>query len=551
MEKLLKIRRRSLLHIAGRAKRRGCTSQKNCLPRKITLHSKRQIKNALLILPVLIIALSVQAQDDPKPFVTTWETTGADKTITIPTVSEETYNYTINWGDDSAITTHTNATPPSHTYDEANTYTITISGFVGCSNLTIAEDAGGPDLSNVTDMSFMFLGSSFNGDLSEWDVSNVKNMEGTFEHSSFNGDLSEWDVSKVTNMSGMFFDTKFNQDISNWNTSKVTDMSDMFNSADFNQDISDWNVSSVTDMSFMFAGSITTTFFNGDLSKWDVSKVTNMEGMFYLSPFTGDLSDWDVSSVTNMSFMFAGESTIAPSFLNGDLSKWDISSVTDMTDMFTNNTSMSSENYDKLLIGWSTLDAGESQIPRDITFDAPDKYSCAGKDAREKLVNDYSWSIKGDELVELSADENPLQLLISEDPIISLTPPKATIGCSGGTKVTATHPDDLLPIESDTTITWTFTHGGKSIMQTQRVFIGDSFITTWETTEADETITIPTVDGETYNYTVNWGDGSDITTHTNATPPSHTYDEANTYTITIIAAISPLPMRQASRTFQT
>ena len=53
------------------------------------------------------------------------------------------------------------------------------------------------DTSLITDMSCLFFGSEFNGDISKWDVSNVENMEGVFERSSFNGDISEWDVSDV------------------------------------------------------------------------------------------------------------------------------------------------------------------------------------------------------------------------------------------------------------------------------------------------------------------------------------------------------------------
>ena len=40
------------------------------------------------------------------------------------------------------------------------------------------------------------------GDISKWNVSNVTNMSGLFEGSNFNGDISEWDYN-VTNMSGL------------------------------------------------------------------------------------------------------------------------------------------------------------------------------------------------------------------------------------------------------------------------------------------------------------------------------------------------------------
>ena len=76
------------------------------------------------------------------------------------------------------------------------------------------------DTSFITDMSYLFMESSFNGDISKWDVSKVQNMEGMFEKSVFNGDISDWDVSKVQNMEFMFVNSKFNQDISSWKINK-------------------------------------------------------------------------------------------------------------------------------------------------------------------------------------------------------------------------------------------------------------------------------------------------------------------------------------------
>ena len=53
------------------------------------------------------------------------------------------------------------------------------------------------DTSNITDMSYLFADSDFNGDISKWDVSNVTDMEGMFDSSKFNGDISKWNVSNV------------------------------------------------------------------------------------------------------------------------------------------------------------------------------------------------------------------------------------------------------------------------------------------------------------------------------------------------------------------
>ena len=46
-------------------------------------------------------------------------------------------------------------------------------------------------------MSYLFSGSKFNGDISEWDVSNVDNMRGMFLDSKFNGDISKWNTGNV------------------------------------------------------------------------------------------------------------------------------------------------------------------------------------------------------------------------------------------------------------------------------------------------------------------------------------------------------------------
>ena len=265
------------------------------------------------------------------------------------------------------------------------------------------------DVSAVTDMSWMlYKASSFNGDLSSWDVSSVTDMSRMFHKvSSFDGDLSNWNVSAVTNMSWMFSDaSSFDGDISNWDVSTVTDMSYMFRSAsNFSGNLSKWDVSSVTDMSRMFRSA---SYFDGDLSNWDVSAVINMSGMFYVaSSFDGDVSNWDVSSVADMGDMFGFASSFNQDISNWnvtsvrdmesmfsyaysfdqDLGKWDVSNMRNMIEMFAGVT-LSTENYDALLEGWSKLN-----LKSNADFSGGNSKYCNGEVARQKMIDDYGWNI--------------------------------------------------------------------------------------------------------------------------------------------------------------
>ena len=96
------------------------------------------------------------------------------------------------------------------------------------------------DTSEITDMSYMFKDSNFNGDISEWDVSNVKDMNFMFAHSKFDGDLSNWDVSKVEDMHCMFRGSNFNGDISNWDVSNVKYMRNMFDESPLEKNQPKW-----------------------------------------------------------------------------------------------------------------------------------------------------------------------------------------------------------------------------------------------------------------------------------------------------------------------
>ena len=244
----------------------------------------------LVVSAAALVIPSAHAQQDPRPFVTTWQTDAADQTVTIPL---EGSGMTIHWGD-GAISADVSGTA-THTYSNPGTHTVSVYGGLGAILLD-----GHPDASKLVsidqwgDASWTTMRSAFQGAANMVyratdipDLSDVTSMRKMFAGaSSFNGDISSWDVSSVTDMSYMFRDaSSFNGDLSSWDVSSVTDMGGMFHSA---------------------------SSFNGDLSSWDVSGVAYMHLMFFsASSFNGDLSSWDVSSVTDMFWMFLGAGSSA------------------------------------------------------------------------------------------------------------------------------------------------------------------------------------------------------------------------------------------------
>ncbi len=185
--------------------------------------------------------------------------------------------------------------------------------FHGCSNLGSEKALDAPDLSNVTNMDYMFLSCvSFNADIGDWDVSNVESFRFTFN-----------------------------------------------NATSFNQDIGGWDMSSAQDISFMFR---LANAFNQDIGGWDVSNVTAAERTFEgNTAFDQDIGGWDVRNISNMN------------------------------EMFKSNT-ISTANYNALLIGWNSLPSLQSNVP----FDAGNsKYTPGGaaEAAQTNLENTYNWII--------------------------------------------------------------------------------------------------------------------------------------------------------------
>ena len=210
-------------------------------------------------------------------FITTWRTDSANQTITIP-VGGSTAKYSIDWGDNSPAETDITG-DSTHTYREADSYTVSISGGLERFHL----DGQQPNAGRLAS-------------IEQWGDTRWTTMDAAFDGATnmVYRATDTPDLSGVTDMHRMFGDaTAFNGDLSSWDVSKVTDMSNMFIFAyDFNGNLSSWNVSSVTNMNEMFA---VATSFNQPLNSWNVSRVTNMDDMFYFATaFSQNLGNWYV-----------------------------------------------------------------------------------------------------------------------------------------------------------------------------------------------------------------------------------------------------------------
>ncbi len=519
-------------------------------------------------------------------FITTWRTNNpgisGNNQITIPTFPDESYDYTIDWGDGTSDTGVTGDI--THTYTTPGTYTVTIGGifpriyfnyetgnpiradekklltieqwgnivwssmseaFYGCINMDVlAIDV--PNLSNVSSTEGMFRECSAlvgNPSFNEWNVSNIINMTAMFFNANeFDSPLNDWNVSNVETFNSMFNGaTKFNQPLKNWNLISATFIGGMFSRTQaFNQDIGDWNVSSVVNMEYLFSGAES---FNQDLSNWNVSNVTSMRSMFQrASAYNQDMSSWDVRKVQRMDAMFRWaivfnqdignwdmESVVltnsmfrgANSF-NQDISNWNVGNVTDMAEMF-----MDAVSFDQPIGNW---DVG-SITDMSSMFDGASSFNQNLSDWNVSLVNDMTLMFRGTKLSTPNYDA----LLRGWSSLPGLR--NNVIFDAGPSRFcqAAEARQDLID-----TFGWTISDNGKRC----------SFITTWNTvnpgTSANNQITIPTNLSETYFYEVDWGDG---TSNMGVTGDiTHTYTVPGTYQVSIFGQFPTIFFRDQGDT---
>ena len=255
--------------------------------------------------------------------------------------------------------------------------------FSGCTQFnSLGSDT--PDLSAVEDFSYMFSSAiNFNQDINSWNMENAKDLTGMFKDASnFNQSLNSWNIKNVTNMEEMFRSArKFNQPLNDWNVENVENMNALFYSAqDFNQPLDKWNVKNVKYMKEIFKSA---QKFNQPLNSWNVENLEIANQLFNgASSFNQPLDNWNTSNITDMKYMFLN----AISF-DQNISSWNVEKVTAMRDFF-KNVSLSTKNYDALLIAWQ-----QQNLKSNIKFNAGNSHYCKGESARGLIIDNFSWEI--------------------------------------------------------------------------------------------------------------------------------------------------------------
>jgi uncharacterized repeat protein (TIGR02543 family) len=208
--------------------------------------------------------ITVQTDND------TYGRGSSDVQFRIPTYSGATYNYNVDCNNDGINEATAQTGNYTCNYAAAGTYTVRIKDNNG-------DGTGFPQIFFNDDGDARKL-----IDIEQWGTGKWASM-----NSAFKGCLNlMWgqqatdtpNLSGVTNMSYMFADSHFDQNIGNWDTSHVTDMSYMFfGDSPFDQNIGNWDTSHVTDMTYMFSGAYA---FDHDISKWNVGALTRANYMF-------------------------------------------------------------------------------------------------------------------------------------------------------------------------------------------------------------------------------------------------------------------------------
>ena len=272
--------------------------------------------------------------------------------FTLPLVSDGTYDFNIDWGDNTSdhITAY-NQAEVTHTYaGGAGTYTVKVYGTL--KGWRFNNGADKLKLTNISQFGILKLGNSngyFKGCANlTITATDPLDTSGTTEFLE-----AFYDCSSLTTVPSM----------GAWDMRLVTTTQSMFtNATNFNEpSIVNWDMSSVTTLPFMFSGA---SSFNQPIGVWNLSSVgsTSMAGIFLnATSFDQDLSNWG---------QHINQTSSLTQFLQG--------------------VTLSTANYNSMLITWAEDTWTTSLSPN---FGSATYSGADAAEARFNFVNTDSWTI--------------------------------------------------------------------------------------------------------------------------------------------------------------
>ncbi len=256
------------------------------------------------------------------------------------------------------------------------------------------------DVSNVTNFGTLIISDNnayqyygtfahnrhFNQPIGNWQINTGSNVSfrSMFNYTNFNQHISSsiqtvgsntytaWDTKKVNTTRLMFSNNNvFNKPIGNWNLISASSLEEMFyNSYAFNQDISAsiqtvgsetynaWYLKNTTDLSSLFFQALA---FNKPIGNWYVNNVNSFSQTFYntdsyqhslatqsVSLNGVSYTSWDIGTATFNNMFYFSE------FDMEGVNTWDVSNVTSFGAHFMNQSGLTTENYDNILVNWSS-----------------------------------------------------------------------------------------------------------------------------------------------------------------------------------------------------
>lgn len=278
-------------------------------------------------------------------FITTWTTSFGNTQISLPLRNGYTYAFDVDWGDASPVDTITswNQAEAKHTYTDAGTYTVKITGTCEAWLFPDPFSGGTPEylihVNNLGDCGWVTFNSMFLSctNLETFTVGDAVTSQITDWNSMFSncGALISVNFTGINTTGATTFELMFNQcglltaiDTSAFSTPALLNMKEMFrNTGVLLLDLTSFDVSNVTTAQLCFDQS--SDLVSIDFTGWVTSSLENINSMLgdCTSLVNANIDVFDVSGVTDAGFICFGSDLWADSDYDDTLISWAAQSV--------------------------------------------------------------------------------------------------------------------------------------------------------------------------------------------------------------------------------